>query len=102
MSDSPHELVSDSDADEETRIAVMNYLTFLSGVVNKDQLQEKIRQMLSQKHDVNVKMQRIYIQFGKLCAMIEEEGIEIPGGIVQDFHEHVLNPLCEKLLFTSQ
>ena len=102
MTDSPHELVSDSDADEETRINItcgyeLPHLLKRSRKRGPVTRKEKT-DVITKTHDVNVKMQKIYIQFGKLCAMIEDEGIEIPVGIVHDFHEFVLNPLCEKLL----
>ena len=97
-----HEIVSDSDAEEETRISITcgsELPHFLKRNRKQGPVTRKERSdVITQTHEVNVKIQRIYIQFGKLCAMIEEQGLEIPNGIIQDFHEHVLDPLCEKLM----
>lgn len=97
-----HELVSDSDAEEETRINITcgSEPPYLLKRIRKQipVTRKEYKDVVTKTHDVNIKMQRIYIQFGKLCAMIENEGFEIPNAIIQDFHERVLDSLCEKLL----
>ena len=95
-----HALVSDSDAEEETRLSITHgsdLPRYLKRIRKQGPVTRKeYTYVVTRTHDVDIKMKSIYTQFGKLCTMIEDEGLEIPHGLIQDFHEHVLDPLCAK------
>lgn len=98
-----HELTSDSDADEEA-LSVIKYTNdSLPTTLKRSRQHGPVTRaercaVISKYQDINAAMKNIYMQFGKLCTMIEQAGGQIPDCLVQDIHEHVFEPLAEKLV----
>lgn len=97
-----HDIVSDSDAEEET-LNNIKYGHALPKYLKRKRKGGPVTRtertsIITKAQRVNIRMKQIYEHFGKLCIMLEKEGFKIPHGIMQDIHEHVFEPLCKKML----
>ena len=98
-----HELTSDSEAEEET-LAVIKYTNdSLPTTLKRHRKHCPVTRaesstVISKYKNIDATMKNIFMQFGKLCTMIEEAGGHVPDSLVQDMHEQVFESLAQNLV----
>lgn len=98
-----HELTSDSEAEEETLDVIKYTNDGLPATLKRHRKHGPVTRsekatVISKYQNVNIAMKSIFMQFGKLCTMIEEAGGHVPDCLVQEMHEQVFEPLTRDLV----